>query len=411
MNQPRADYFEPKLVSPKFVKDPYPLLQELRMQEPVYWSESIGAWLLTRYDDVAVTMKDPTHFSNEHRLGQAVKYLPPEKRAQLKGFEDHYKTKGLLHSDPPDHTRLRALVTKEFTPKVVEQMKPQIQQVVDGLLDAAEKKGEMDVIPDLAEALPIGVIAEILGVPVSDRHIFKTWTDAILGFQGVNKPSEADLFRAQESLLALRAYLTDMIGERRRAPRQDLMSKFVAVESEGERLSEAELINTCVTLFTAGHETTLSLISNTIYTLLANPDQLQLLRENPELLTSALEESLRFESPVSRQSRLMKEDAELRGKTLRKGEMLFQMLNAVNRDPEYFPEPDKFDIRRKNNRHMAFGQGMHFCVGAPLARAEGFIAVSSVLRRFPNLRLVDNEADWDATKRNSRVLLSLHVKL
>ena len=411
MTSPHSDYFEPKLVSPEFVKNPYPLLHELRTQEPVYWSEAVGAWLLTRYDDVLVTMKDTAHFSNENRLGQAVAYLPPEKRANFKPFEDHYKTKGLLHSDPPDHTRLRALITKEFTPKVVEQMKPQIQKVVDGLLDSAEKKGKMDVVPDLAEALPIGVIAEILGVPVEDRHFFKKWTDAILGFQGVNKPAEEDLLRAQESLLDLRAYLVDMISQRRRSPRQDLMTKFVAVESEGERLSEAELINTCATLFTAGHETTLSLPSNTIYTLLANPDQLQLLRQNPELLTSALEESLRFESPVSRQSRLMKADAELGGKTLRKGEMLFQMLNAVNRDPEYFTDPDKFDIRRKNNRHMAFGQGIHFCVGAPLARAEGFIAVGTVIRRFPNLRLVDNAADWDAGKRNSRVLLSLRVKL
>jgi cytochrome P450 len=411
MNQGQTEYFESRLISAEFVKDPYPLLHELRSQEPVYWSEAIGAWLLTRYDDVALTMKDPAHFSNENRLGQAVTYLPPEKRANFKAFEDHYKTKGLLHSDPPDHTRLRALVTKEFTPKVVEQIKPQIQKVVDGVLDEAEQKGEMDVVPDLAEALPIGVIAEILGVPVSDRHIFKKWTDAILGFQGVNKPSEADLLRAQESLVDLRVYLREMIDERRRTPREDLMSKFVALESEGERLSEAELINTCVTLFTAGHETTLSLISNSIYTLLANPDQLQLLREKPELLIAALEESLRFESPVSRQSRLMKADAELGGKTLKKGEMLFQMLNAVNRDPAYFPDPDRFDIRRLNNRHMAFGQGMHFCVGAPLARAEGLIAVGTTIKRFPKLSLVDSKPDWDSGKRNSRVLLSLRVRL
>ncbi len=411
MSEERADFFEPRLISAEFVRDPYPLLHQLRQQAPVYWSDAIGAWLVTRYDDLVVTMKDPTRFSNENRLGQAVAYLPPEKRANFKPFEDHYKTKGLLHSDPPDHTRLRALVTKEFTAKVVEQMKPQIQKIVDGVLDAAESEGGMDVIPDLAAALPVGVIAEILGVPQGDRHLFKRWTDAILGFQGVNKPSEADLYRAQEALVELRAYLLDMFNERRRTPRQDLMSKFVAVESAGERLSQAELINTSVTLFTAGHETTLSFISNSIYSLLANPDQMQLLREKPELLASALEESLRFESPVSRQSRLMKADAELGGKTLKKGEMLFQMLNAANRDPEYFADPDKFDIQRQNNRHMAFGQGMHFCVGAMLARTEGLIAVGTTIRRFPNLRLVDDKPDWDAEKRNSRVLLSLRVKL
>jgi cytochrome P450 len=411
MSKLHADYFESNLVSPEFVKDPYPLLRELRTHEPVYWSEAIGAWLLTRYDDVLVTMKDTARFSNENRLGQAVAYLPPGKRANFKPFSDHYKTKGLLHSDPPDHARLRTLVTKEFTRNTVEQIRPRIQQAVDKILDAGEKKGEMDIVHDLAEALPIAVISEILGVPASERHLIKKRTDALLGFQGVNKPSEAELSRAQEALLELRAYLGEMISERRRAPRQDLLSKFVAVESEGQRLSEAELINTCVTLFTAGHETTLSLISNSIYTLLANPEQLQLLRRDPALLTPALEESLRFESPVSRQSRLIKIDGELGGKVLKKGEMLFQMLNAVNRDPQYFSEPDKFDIRRENNRHLAFGQGVHFCVGAHLARAEGFIAVGTTIRRFPNLRLVNEQPDWDPGKRNSRVLLSLRVRL
>jgi pimeloyl-[acyl-carrier protein] synthase len=209
----------------------------------------------------------------------------------------------------------------------------------------------------------------------------------------------------------MRAYIKSMINERRRQPRGDLMDKFVAAESEGQRLSEAELINTCVTLFTAGHETTLSLISNTIYTLLANSDQYELLRHDPGLLESAIEESLRYESPVSRQSRLMKDNTELAGKKLKKGEIVFQMLNAANRDPAYFADPDKFDIQRKKNRHIAFGQGIHFCVGAALSRAESTIAVGTALKRFPNLRLVEDKPDWDVSKRNSRVLRSLPVQL
>ena len=403
--------FEELLVSPEFVANPYPLLAHLRQKEPVYWSDGIGGWLLTRYDDILISFKQTTHYSNENRLGKAVEYLPPERRAKFKPFEDHYATKGLLHSDPPDHTRLRALVTREFTVMIVEKMRPRIQEVVDGLLDAAEKNGRMDVVPDLAAALPVQVIAEILGVPPPDRYLIRKWTDHILRFQGVNKPSEADLSRAQDALMEMRAYIKSMINERRRQPCGDLMGKFVAAESEGQRLSEAELINTCVTLFTAGHETTLSLISNTIYTLLANSDQYELLRHDPGLLESAIEESLRYESPVSRQSRLMKDNTELAGKKLKKGEIVFQMLNAANRDPAYFADPDKFDIQRKKNRHIAFGQGIHFCVGAALSRAESTIAVGTALKRFPNLRLVDDKPDWDVSKRNSRVLRSLPVQL
>ena len=402
--------WESALVSPEFLQDPYPLLHQMREQEPVYWSDSIGGWILTRYDDIMATFKDTESFSNEGRLGKAVEYLPPEKRAKYKPFEDHYATKGLLHSDPPDHTRMRNVIVKDFTPNVVEQMRPNIQSVVNHLIEEAEKNGGMDVVPEFASALPVGVIAEILGVPRADRHLFKRWTDMILGFQGVNKPSEGDLTRAQDGLQEIRPYLTNMIEERRKQPRKDLMSKFVTAMTEEGRISESELINTCVTLFTAGHETTLSLISSTIYTLLSHPDQLALLRKNPDLLKSTIEESLRFESPVSRQTRLMKQDASLNGKALKKGQLVFQMLNAANRDPAYFKDPDTFNIRRENNRHIAFGFGPHFCIGATLARTEAFIAVGTLIQRFPNLRLVDAKPDWDSEKRNSRVLNKLAVK-
>jgi len=402
--------FESLLDSPEFIADPYATLRRLREEAPVYWSDVIGGWILTGYDDIVASFKDTAHFSNEGRLGRAVAYLPPEKRANYKAFEDHYATKGLLHSDPPDHTRLRALVGKEFNPGVVEQMRPRIQQVVDGLLDAVQEKGRMDVVPDFAAPLPVGVIAEILGVPAADRRLFKGWADALLGFQGVNKPSEADLFRAQAGLVEIRAYLIGMIGERRRRPTQDLVSKLVAVESAGERLSEAELINTCVTLIIAGQETTISLIGNTIYLLLSNPDQLRLLQRNPEMLTPALEESLRYESPVARQPRLMKADTVFGGREIRKGQMVFQMLNSANRDPAYFSDPDRFDIRREKNRHIAFGFGVHFCVGAVLARAEASIAVGTLIKRLPDLRFAEEPAKWDLEKRNSRVLKTLPVR-
>lgn len=404
-----APEIEATLVSPKFIGNPYPFLQRLREAEPVYWSDAIGGWILTRYDDIVVTLKNTTYFSNENRLGQAIAYLPPAKQANYKPFSDHYATKSLLHSDPPDHRRMRDVVTKEFTVAVVEQMRPRIQEVVDGLIDGVEKKGEMDLVTEFAAPLPIGVIAEILGVPRSDRHLFSTWADDLLAFQGVNKPSDDDLNRAQKAIVEMRPYIAGMIEERRRKPQPDLMGKFVAAEASGEGMTETELVSTCVTLFVAGHETTLSLIANTIFLLLSHPEQLRHLRENPALLAPAIEESLRFESPVSRQTRKMKEDFELGGKMLKKGQIIMQMLNSANRDPAYFTDPETFDIRREKNRHMAFGQGIHFCVGAALARTEAFVAVGTLIKRLPRLRLVRPEADWDVTKRNSRVMNSLRV--
>lgn len=402
--------FEARLVSPDELRNPYPLLHEMREHAPVYWSDSIGGWVLTRYDDILVSFKDTSSYSNENRLGKAAAYLPPEKRVNFKPFEDHYKTKGLLHSDPPDHTRLRTLVTKEFTPAVVEKMRPRMQRVVDEMIDAAIKRGGMEVISEFASPMPIGVISEILGVPAEDRHLLRGWADDMVSFQGVNRPSEADLTRAQNALTAMRPYILNMLEERRRRPREDLMSKFVAAESAGEKLSEAELINTCVTLFVAGHETTIAAISNCIYSLLSHPDQLALLRRQPDLLTSAIEEVLRFESPIPRQPRRMKADAELGGKTLKEGQMVFQMLNAANRDPAYFTDPDKFDIRREKNKHIAFGFGVHFCAGAVLARIEAFVAVGTFFQRLPTAQLVDAEPNWDIDKRNSRVLRSLAVR-
>jgi len=401
--------FEELIVTSEFVANPYPILRLMREEAPVYWSDAIGGWILTRYDDILTSFKDTVHFSNENRLGKAVAYLSEEKRAKYPAFEAHFATKSLLHSDPPDHTRMRSLIAREFNAKVVEQMKPAIQKTVDCLIDTVIEKGHFDVVTDLAAPLPISVIAEILGVPPSDRHLFKIWTDNILAFQGVNKPSEEDLLRAEKAISEIRPYIREMVLERRREPHQDLIGKFVTAEAETGLISETELVSTLVTLFVAGQETTLSFIANSMYSILSHLDQLETLKQDPSLLLSALEESLRFESPVSRQPRLLKEDIELNGKHLRKGEMVFQMLNAANRDPAVFPDPDKFDVRRQNNRHIAFGHGIHFCVGALLARAEAPIAIGTVIRRLPNLRLLDLSADWDLEKRNSRVLNSLRV--
>jgi cytochrome P450 len=338
-----------------------------------------------------------------------VAYLPPEHRAQFGQFENHYATKSLLHSDPPDHTRLRALMTKAFTPRVVDAMRPRIQAIVDELLDQAVNGGEVDLVRDVAGPLPALVIAEIFGAPAADVPRFKQWADDILAFQGLNRPSIEILRRSQRGLVEMRAYLNQLVAERRQRPHDDLLGHMVTVETEGERLSEAELLATCVTLLVAGHETTLSLIGNGLLTLLHHPEQLHQLRHNPALITSAIEEMLRYESPVARQPRRIKQDVVLGGQLLRQGQIAFQFLNAANRDPEHFPDSDRFDIHRTNNRHLAFGNGIHFCIGAPLARLEGPIAITTLLRRLPNLRLISPTPDWDISKPNSRLLRSLRV--
>jgi cytochrome P450 len=409
MSDSDASTLDNFLVSEQFLKDPYPALRRLREEDPVHWSDAIGGWVLTRYDDIVASFKDTDHFSNEGRLARAVEHLTPGSRLKLKTFEDHYRTKGLLHSDPPDHTRLRALVTRAFTPRTVEAMQPRVRAIANELLNNVEPSGRMDVIRDLAVTLPITVLAEIMGMPPEEKLLVKGWADALLAFQGVNNPSEKILESAQKTLVELKAYLADLVRAKRRKPGTDLLSQLVGAESEGEKLSESELINTAITLLVAGHETSTSLIGNGIYTLLHNEGEWRLLQKDPSLLPSAIEEILRYESPVSRQPRLMKQDAEIGARRLRQGQMLFQMLNAANRDPGYFPEPDLFDIRRQKNRHIAFGFGIHFCVGALLARTEATLVFQLIIERFPKIHLTDATPDWDVHKRNSRMLRTLSV--
>jgi pimeloyl-[acyl-carrier protein] synthase len=409
MTKISMDALDEVLVSTEFLADPYPTLHWLREEDPVHWSDSIGGWILTRYDDIVPTFREVTRFSNEGRLAKTVEYLPTEARAKFKPLEDHFRAKSLIHSDPPDHTRLRSLVTTVFNATRVEAMRPRMQAIVDQIVDTALRDGQMDVIKDLAVPLPFSVLGGILGVPLSDQAQVKDWADGLLGFQGSNKPAEAFLARAQKALIEIRQYLTELIKEKRRQPREDLLSHLVVAESEGEKLTEQELVYTCITLLVAGHETTTSFIGNGIYLLLSHPEQWRQLQEDPSLLNSALEEILRYESPVARQPRLMKQDAELGGKKISKGQVVFQMLNAANRDPAYFADPDRFNIRRQPNRHIAFGLSIHFCVGAVLARTEGQVVFRTIMDRLPNLRLVDDKPDWDLQKPNSRMLRTLPV--
>jgi pimeloyl-[acyl-carrier protein] synthase len=293
---------------------------------------------------------------------------------------------------------------------VIEAMRPRIQEIVNGLLDELEDDGTVDLIEGFAFALPITVLATILGVPPSGSRLFRRWADEILAFQGRNRPDVGLLLRAQDTVFEAREYLADLISSKRSEPDGSVLSQLVSAEAEGDKLSMDELLSTTITLLIAGHETTTSLIGNGVLALMQHREQWDAIRADPSLISQAVEEILRFESPVARQPRLIRRDVELGGQTLRAGEMAFQMLGAANRDPGQFANPDAFDIRRSPNRHIAFGLGPHFCIGAPLARAEGQIAFATMAARFPDLELADAPR-WDVEKPNSRVLRELPIRL
>jgi cytochrome P450 len=392
--------------------DPYPTLRWLRENDPVHWSESLGGWVVTRYDDVVQTYLDVTHYSNEGRLAGTMNHLPPDDRAKLTVFADFYLAKGLVHADPPDHTRIRRLILKwGFTPGQVEALRPKVQRIVDEVIDRVEPDGRMEVIDDLAFVLPVQVLCDLLGVPHSDGLLFRSLADRLLGFQGRNRPGLDSLLAAQEAILELQEYLavqTERLHDGA-IDRDGLLGRMIAAQTTSDALSPDELVNTIGTLLIAGHETTTSLVGNGLFTMLRHPDQCQLLRDDPSLIPQAIEEMLRYESPLTRQPRLLKDDAELGGKQLRRGETVFQMINAANRDPAHFDDPERFDILRPSRRHLAFGQGIHFCIGAPLARLEAQIVFQTLIDRLPGIRLAGDEPDWVLGKPTVRILEKLPV--
>lgn len=378
---------------PDFYFDPYPVYHELRASDPVHWSDIMGSWVLTRYDDVVATMRDPRRFSNAGRHALSLDRLPEHVRKKAKPIYEHYAV-GLIHTDPPDHTRMRALINKVFTVRAMESLRPRVQKIVDDLLDAAAPNGQMDVMAALAYPLPVAIISQILGIPAEDNDNFAYWNEGVNELTASGRTTEANLARGLPIFQHLRAYLRELIEKRRRHPQDDLLSALVMVEEEGDRLSEEELITNYQTLITAGFETTMNLIGTGLLTLLRHPDQLARIRSDPSLTASAVEELLRYETPFQRNWRVAAQDVDLGGKRIRRGHLVAQMLGAANRDPEVFPDPDRFDISRNSGSHIAFGYGIHFCIGAPLARIEADIAFRTLLQRFPKLRLMQENADW-----------------
>ena len=365
-------------MDPAFVADPYPTYRQLRTEDPVHHSP-MGFWVLTRYEDVVAALRDPRLAKEAIAAFVAARFGAP---VPIMGLS-------MLDRDPPDHTRLRSLVSKAFTPRVVEGLRPRVQQIVDGLIARAREKGSMDLIEEFAYPIPVNVICEMLGVPVEDHERFKGWSlDIARGLDSILLPPDSEVpKRSVASRTALAEYFRELIAKRRASPRADLLSGLIAAEEAGDKLSENELLATCILLLIAGHETTVNLIGNGTLALLRHPDQLRRLRENPALIGTAVEELLRFDGPVQRTARIPSEDVVIDGCTIAKGEMVMPFIGAADRDPAQFPEPDRLDIGRADNRHIAFGWGIHFCLGAPLARVEGQIAINTLVQRLPKLAL------------------------
>lgn len=393
MNLPPEALTEPDLASKNFYRNPYPIYDYLRSHDPVHWSPQWGGWLLTRYKDVSAVLRDVEHFSNVGRMSKFLNQLPEGVREDLRPFEDHFK-QGLINSDPPDHTRIRGLLSKAFTPRLIEAQRSRVQTLVNELLDSVAGKGTMDVISDLAFLLPTTVIGEMLGIPLQDRAQFKKWADDVNAFVGTGAAVSQSAASAQKSLLELREFFRGLIALRRSYPQADLLTALAGAEDQGTLFNDRELLSVCVTLLLAGYETTMSFIGNATLALLRNPEQLQKLASNPSLFPNAIEELLRYEGPIHRQWRVATKEMEFEGKQIMKGQLVGAMLGAANRDPAQFPASDHLDVTRQNIRHVAFGFGIHFCLGAPLARLESEIAIKTLVLRFPHMRLASTNLQW-----------------
>ncbi len=393
---------------PEMRVDPYPAYHLLRAADPVHRVPlEIGpeVWILSRHRDVSALLRN-AHVSSDRRKSDLyeafLQALPEElQREEL--------TPSMLFLDPPDHTRLRSLVNQAFTGRVIGQLRPRIEEMVEGLLDGVAGEGHMDVVEDLAYPLPVNVICDLLGVASDmDRELLRRWSlDLIYTLDPMVAPEA--LLRAQRAAAAFREYLRGLIAERRSRPGTDLLSGLIAAEDEGGRLSEGELVSTCVLLLVAGHETTSGLIGNGTLALLRNPEELRRWHREPGIARPAVEELLRYDSPVQLTGRLLMEDLEVDGRTLPKGAEAVGLLGAANRDPEQFPDPDRLDLGRAENRHIAFGNGIHFCLGAALARVEGQVALGRLARRFPDMELAGDPV-WRDTI-TLRGLRSLPVSL
>ena len=399
--------------------NPYPFYDMLRRHDPVHWDDEMGFWVLTRYTDIDSLYTDE-RFSRAQGLMRGFERLSEADRS-VAGPVYHSFSQTVFYADPPYHTHLRGLMNHAFTPRRVERLRPYIQQTVDELLDAAYTKPVADIIQDLAYPLPVMVIAELLGLPVGDRARFKKWSDDLFAILGTVRPKSHELLqRAAQSLEEMTDYVRALSRTRRASPQDDLLTALltftendafdcphpyrpgthpagegvVLERSASSDLTGEELVANINILLSTGHETTTHLLGNGLLALLQNTDELQKLQAKPALLASAIEEMLRYDNPVQITYRSAVEDAEIQGRRIRKGDLVNTIIGSANRDPQRFTDPDRFDITRNEGRHLGFGVGIHFCIGAPLVRLEAEIVLETLLRRFPKLRLAMDILEW-----------------
>jgi cytochrome P450 len=373
--------------------NPYPFYHRLRAAAPIHHDEMYG-WVFSRHADVVAALREP-HMSAERsqlssvEIPEAVRELvAPAKRAFMRQ---------MLFIDPPDHTRLRSLVNKAFTPRAVAAMREQVQAIVDELLGEIEARGQTaDMIEQFAYPLPVVVIAQMMGVPRADHAQFTAWTSELGALIGGSALTPERAPQALSAVLQMMAYFRQIIADHRANPREDLLQALLDAEDRGDVLSEDELLGNCMLLLAAGHGTTTHLIGNGLLALFRHPDQWERLVAEPELAASAVTEILRYEGTVQMTSRVAREPVTIGGQRVGAGERVITLLAAANRDPAQFPEPDRLDLTRRENRHVAFGHGIHYCVGAPLAQIEGQVALASIARRLPRLRAADSldELEW-----------------
>jgi len=372
---------------PEFIANPYPTYETLRRGPRVAYDEGTDHHLVTRHEDVSALLRD-------RRLGRSYLHLatheemsrPPDKPELLPFW--HLVRSGILDMEPPDHTRVRALVSKAFTPRFVESLRPTVTQICERLVDAVDGLPEFDMLPLIAEPLPVTVIARMLGVPEQDHHLLRPWSADICKMYELNPGPDAERDAVRASI-EFSDYLRALSRQRRVDPGKDLISALTQVVDEGKRLTEDELIGTCVLLLNAGHEATVNLTTLGWRALFVNPDQLEKLRDDPSLLPTAIEELLRYDTPLQLFERWVLEPVELGDQTVPRGAELGLVFGSANRDPAAFPEPDRLDVERSPNPHVTFGAGVHFCLGAPLARIELISSFAAVLRRFPNIHAAE----------------------
>ena len=383
--------------------DPYPYYHRLRRDDPVHWSEFMHGWVLTRYADAVGYLRD-------HRFSRAA-YLQ-KMRAEFGADEPifAFQAHELAFTDPPEHTWMKNVFGKAFSPGAIARMRPATEQIVRSKLDALAGKSEIDVVADVAYPIPADVIGAMLGAPPQDWEQLRELVDGIVVSRGIVRTPQM-MEEGSRSVSGFNDYFIRLVDERRRSPADDLLSAILVAEENGRKLSDEQVLSMVETLFAAGHATTRSLIANGMLALLKHPAELKKLCENPALIASAVEEMLRYESPTQAPSpQAALEDIQIGGKTIRKGDIVTVLFGAANRDPARFPDPDRFDITRADHEHLAFSMGIHYCLGASLARLEAQVAITALVARYPNMQLAESEPQWRSMGR-FRGLKSLAVRV